>query len=300
VQNLLADPIVQSVGVPFVVALVLAVLIRGALGARLGRLLAVAAAALGFLACYANLLGVPAFPPPASGAKIFYLVVVGLLAGAAIDLSGSGRKAGHAFSFIFPIGAFAWIAWRAISGGPSGDVILTLLALLAGSVLVFWRVAATARSDDVEMDPRHALSPAIMVFVAALGAGLAALFGASASLSQLSIGLALATAGFLLPAFVGYLRGGEPFGFGGTGAFGAAGALIVLIAVMALFADEVSKWALLLVALVFAADLIARRVALKGAAGRVLNPILYGAIVAVPAAAGAIVAALSSDPGGGY
>ncbi|HUT47909.1 MAG TPA: hypothetical protein VM325_01100 [Alphaproteobacteria bacterium] len=289
----------QSTGLPFVAALVLAVVIRFALGAQRGRLLAVAAAGLGFLACYWNLLGIPAFPPPASSQKVFYLALLGLVAGLAIDLTGSGRKAGHAFSFTFPAIALLWLAWRTISAGPGIGDLLTVLALFAGSILVFWRVAAAARQADVEADPRHALSPAIMVFVAATGAGLAALFGASASLSQLSIGLAFATAGFLLLAYIGYLRG-ETFGFGGTGAFGAAGALIVLVAVMALFAGRVSKWALALILLVFAADFLARRVALKGKAGRLLNPFLYGAIVAIPAAAGAVVAALSSDSGSGY
>jgi len=298
-QSLLQDPIVQSAGLPFVVALVLALLIRFALGAQKGRMLAVAAAGFGFLACYANLLGIPAFPPPASSQKIFYLALLGLAAGLAIDLTGTERKAGHAFSFVFPAIALLWLAWRTITTGPGTGDVLTLLALFAGSILVFWRVAATARQADVEADPRHALSPAIMVFVAAFGAGLTALFGASASLSQLSVGLAMATAGFLLLAYIGYLRGAV-FSFGGTGAFGAAGALVVLVSVMALFAGKVSKWALVLILLVFAADFLARRVALKGNAGRLLNPVLYGAIVAIPAAAGAIVAALSSDSGSGY
>ena len=262
-------------------------------------MLAVAGAALG-LPCLLRQLARCALVPAAGFQRQdFYLVIIGLVVGVVIDLTGTGRKAGHAFSFIFPIGALCWLAWRGLTGGPSTEVIVTLLGLFAGSILVFWRVAATARSADIEADPRHALSPAIMVFVAAFGAGLAAFFGASASLSQLSIGLALATAGFLLLAYIAYLRG-DVWAFGGTGAFGAAGALVVLVAVMALFADKVSKWALMLVFLVFAADFLARRVALSGGAGKALNPFLYGVIVAVPAVAGAIVAALSSDPGSGY
>lgn len=96
------------------------------------------------------------------------------------------------------------------------------------------------------------------------------------------------------------MRQGPPYAFGATGAFGAAGVLIILADVMALFAGQVNRWAFLLVVLVFAADLVVRRIALEARWARWLNPVLYGALVALPAVAAVMVAIVTADSGGDY
>ena len=241
-----------------------------------------------------------AFPPPASIQKVFYLAVLAWGAGLVIDLTHTERAMGHLLSYVFPIIALLWLGWRLISGGGGVGDMIAMVGLYAAAILVFWRVAATARSVDVEVDSRYALLPSILVMVAAMASGFVAVIGASASLAQLALALGFATGGYLFWNYMTYLRRGQTFSFGATGAFGAAGIMLVLINVMPLFATQVSRWALLLVVLVFAADLVVRRVALQGDWARWLNPVLYGVLVALPAIAGVVVAMVTADPGGDY
>ncbi len=299
-EALLQNPLVTGVVTPFLLSLLVLCILRVTLGPLLGSRFAVSAAGVAFIIAYVLLLGVPPFLPTASMQKIFHLAVIGLVAGILIDATHTERAAGHALSYIFPVAAILWLGWRLLFSQPSVADMVTMLTLYAASILVLWRVAAMGRAADVAADARHALSPSILILVAAVGAGLIALFGASASLSQLALALAVAVGGYLLWHYVGYLRHGPPLAFGATGAFGAAGVLLVVIYVMALFATRVSRWALLLLALVFAADFVARRVALQGRSARMLNPVLYGVLVAVPAVAAVAVAAFTADTGSGY
>lgn len=298
-DDLLQNPIVLGALVPFCLSLVGTAVLRLGLGSVRGPRYAVAAVGLSFLITYWLLLGIPAFPPPASIQKVLYLAVFAWIAGLVIDVTHTERAMGHLFSYVFPVIALLWLGWRLITGGAGGDVI-AMVCLYAAAILVFWRVAATARSADVEIDSRYALLPSILVMVAAMAAGFVAVIGASASLAQLALALGFAAGGYLFWNYIAYLRQGQTFSFGATGAFGAAGIMLVLIDVMTLFATRVSRWALVLVVLVFAADLVVRRVALQGAWARWLNPLLYGALVALPAIAAVVVATVTADPVSDY
>ncbi len=298
--DLLQNPIVLGALVPFVLSLVGTVVLRLGLGAVAGPRYAIAAVGLSFLITYWLLLGIPAFPPPASIQKVLYLAVLAWVAGLVIDITHTERAMGHLLSYVFPVIALVWLGWRLIVGGAGVGDVVAMIALYAAAILVFWRVAATARSADIEINARYALLPSILVMVAAMAAGFVAVIGASASLAQLALALGFATGGYLLWNYITYLRQGQTFNFGATGAFGAAGIMLVLIDVMALFATRVSRWALLLVVLVFAADLVVRRVALEGAWARWLNPVLYGVLVALPAIAAVVVATVTADPGSDY
>lgn len=295
-DDLLQNPTVLAVWVPFILSLILTGIARLAWGPRF----AVAAVGLSFLITYWLLLGIPGFPPPASIQKVFYLAALAWVAGLMIDLTRTERAMGHLLSYLFPVIALVWLGWRLITGGPGAGDVTAMICLYAAAILVFWRVAATARSADVETDARYALLPSILVMVAAIASGFVAVSGASASLAQLALALGFATGGYLLWNYIAYLRRGQTFSFGATGAFGAAGIWLVLIDTMALFATRVSRWALLLAVLVFAADLVVRRVALKGDWARWLNPVLYGALVALPAIAAVAVATVTADPASEY
>ncbi len=299
-DDLLQNPIVLGALVPFFLSWVGSAVLRLVLGPALGPRYAVAAVGPSFLITYWLLLGIPVFPPPASIQKVFYLAVLAWGAGLVIDLTHTERAMGHLLSYVFPVTALLWLGWRLITGGAAAGDVVAMVALYAAAILVFWRVAATARSADVEADARYALWPAILVMVAAMASGFVAVIGASASLAQLALALGFATGGYLFWNYVAYVRGGQTFNFGATGAFGAAGIWLVLLDMMTLFATRVSRWALLLAVLVFAADLVVRRVALEGHWARWLNPVLYGVLVALPAVAAVLVATVTADPGSEY
>ena len=297
---LFQDPLILGMVAPFFIAFGLAAILRFGLGVAMGPRFAVFAVGLAFLATYVLLLGTPPHLPRTSMQKIFHLAAIGLIAGVVIDATRTERAAGHLLSYIFPAVAIVWLGWPLLTSGPSAGDMVTMLALYAGSILVLWRVAATGRAADVAADARHALSPTIMVLVAATSAGVVAVIGASASLSQLVLALALAAGGYLIWNYGAYLRHGQILSFGATGAFGVAGVLLVLLYVMALFAERVSRWALLVLALVFVADLIVRQIAFKGYLRHVFNPVLYGILLALPAVLSILVAIITTDTSSGY
>ena len=298
-EELLQNPAITSTVLPFLLSFVLSIGF-GAMGRSLGSRLSICAVGIGFILIYVLILGVPSFLPRTSIQKVYYLSLAGLLVGLAIDLTHTERVAGHAVSYLFELLVLLWLGWRLLTTQPSALDLVTMVGLYLASILVFWRVAATARSVDVEADSRHAMSPTILVMIASIGAGLIALYGASASLAQLAIALGALCGAHLLWHYIQYLRHKPALNFGATGAFGAAGGLLILISVMALFATHVNRWALLILCFVFVADFVARRVALSGRLAHVLNPLLYGIIVALPAAVAVLTAASTADSGNGY
>ncbi len=294
------DLLGQTVATPFVVAFVLALALRLALGPALGRKLAVAGAAVAFLFAFTLIQGLPDFPPVASGGKTFYIVLIGAVLGLGLDLAGATRSGGHALAFIVPLAALAWL----IASNPITERLWQAALLLVASILVYWRVAATARGSDEEANRAAGLFPPILVLVAAVSLSLLALLGASASLSSLAAALAAATGGFLLASYLVDLAGRLPLRFDAIGAFGVAGALLALAYVMLLFNQETNRLSLAVLLLRFVFDFWARPAALGpalgyGTAGRIVRPLMYGVIVAVPAVAavGYVFGILGQRPG---
>jgi hypothetical protein len=278
---ILTDPLGQGIVLPFLVAGFIALWMRmgggAAFAARFGGL----GIGLGFLVAYALVQGIQPFPPSGSLAKVFYVVGLGMAVGLVADLGPAERRDAHLFAVLVPLAALVWLAIRPL-GAPSWSLVGTLLLLYVASMLVYWRVAATARGADQAGGEAAALFPATLVLVAAVPLGLVALMGGSAAIATLSFAVAAGAGACLGVQYLAYLAQGRVHGLGSAAIFGAAGALLALAYVIVLFNEGASRVALALVLLVFIVDLWARRRALA-MAPRWLRPVAYGAMVAVPA-----------------
>ncbi|HEY7608452.1 MAG TPA: hypothetical protein VIF14_04400 [Alphaproteobacteria bacterium] len=290
IESLLGDPVGQTAAVPFVIGFVLALIARLAGGAVWGHRLAAIGIGAGFFAAYYLIHnGVPAFPPAATGQKAFYVAGASLALGLALDLAGLARAGGHLFAFVLPAAALYWLRQPQIAAGAGGALVATLAVLFLASIIVYWRQAASARGSDTDEASSAALFPAIQVLVAAIGLGGIALLGISLAFGSLAMALAAATGGYLLASYLVHLVSGRALGYGATGAFGAGGVWLALAYAAVFAADAPIKLVLIgVVALAFAADFIVRELALSagtGAAARLLQPLVYGLLAALPPAA---------------
>lgn len=284
----LDDPLVQTVGVPFVVALVVAAVIRGVGGAgRGGRLMGLGVPA-GFLAGYVLFEGVPFFPPVAAKQKVFFLVLLGAAAGLTIDAVGRRRALRSAAAVIFPAVCVVWLAWRQVAAGPTWEFAITAALLWLGLCLILWRLNATGERAGAQ-------SAVIVLLATSAGAAVVAMFGRSLSLVLLFVALAAAAGALVLWAYAASLINRSPIAFGATALLGGGGALVALACVLALYTPAASLLALAILLLVPFADTLATRLPLGGSLmGRVLGPPVLAAICAVPALAAVGVATLSS------
>ena len=131
-----------------------------------------------------------------------------------------------------------------------------------------------------------------MLLIAAVGVSLIALIGSSASLAQLSGGLAAATGGFML-----WNWPKARFSFGWSGVYGGVGVLFSFIVAMILFTNA-SKLALLLILPVFFAYRVTARLPL--ASRPALAPFVLAAVCLVPVGIAVLIASLSGGGGRGY
>ena len=288
--NLLGDPVGQMAIVPFAVASALTLIVRLAGGAGLGHRLAALGIGAGVIVAYYLIHnGIPAFPPPATNQKVFYVMAAGLALGLIIDIAGLTRAGGHLIAFVLPAGALYWLRQNQIAAGPSGALVATLAALFPISVVVYWRQAASARGSDAPEASSAALFPAIQVLAVAIGFGGLGILDVPASLGMLGFALAAATGGYLLVSYLAHLLSGRALGYGAIGAFGAGGVWLALSYAAVFAADAPVKLVLLgVVALAFLADFGARPIALSVASGtlaRLVQPLVYGIVVGIPPAA---------------
>ena len=175
---------------PFAVAVAVAVLVRLIGGERRGPRFVVVSAAISFLVAYAAIEGVPAFPASGAKQKVFYLVLAGSVLGLVLDVRDRNALAERVAILVVPALGLLWMAQRLLSFGFDIDVLLPLLLLWVASIVILWRLSRGA-TDGL-------ITPGIQILVAGVGLSVVALFGASASLAQLSAGLAAATGGVLL------------------------------------------------------------------------------------------------------
>lgn len=267
-KDLLADPLVAGIGLPFATALVVAVAARllGAAGSRHGAL----GVPLGFLAAYVLMLGWPPLPPVSAAQKIPYavagLALFGLIADGRLARPLLLALAGGCAS----AAALAWVAFRPISTG-STAALTTAGAILAAAVVA---MAVLGRERA-----RPAAAGAALT-AAALGLAAVAMIGASASIAQAAIALAAAAGGF---AAANWLRPMAPLATAGI--VGGVGAL-ALLAGQAAFFTRLDVTALVLLAASIPMLLVAGR--LRWGRGSGLLPPLVAALAAgVPAAAAA-------------
>lgn len=292
IQNLLVDPVGQAAVVPFAVGFLLALVLAVGGGAVWGRRLAPLAIGAGFFVAVYLVVGFPPIPPVSFGHKMIVVAAAGLALGFVLDIAGRARAGGHLFAFVVPAAALGWLWLRDIAAGPGTPVVVTLAVLFLVSVLVYWRQAAAARGGDTDEASSAGLFPPIQVFVASLGFAGIGVVDVPASSALLGAALAAATGGYLLVCFVWHLVSGRALGYGAIGAFAAGGAWLAMGYAAVFRADTPIKLVLLgVVAVAFVVDFFARPLALLVAAGaspfaaRLLQPLAYGVLVAIPPAA---------------
>jgi len=295
------SPEVQGGIIPFTAALLLCLAVRLAGGSERGPRLAVIAVPLGFILAYI-LLEPVAWPAVASKQKVIYIAVLALVIGAAAAVRNAGRGMALAGAGAFAAASLIWLAIRGLSAGPSFGDLATLVILLAVSVFLVWRLLAAESPvlDDPE-DMRGSIHAPAMLLLLSFAAGLISLAGAFIGMAQLAIALGAVLGAFLLISYVSYFRSGRALRFGQIGALGAGGAWLACLYVMVLFAGAVSRPALAILLLVLIADPLARKIRFsQGTAARIVEPVLYGAIVAVPAVAAVVYGFAMAESSSGY
>jgi len=295
------SPEVQGGAIPFGAALLLCLMVRLAGGREHGARLAVVAVPLGFLLAYI-LLEPVAWPAVASKQKVFYIALLALVIGLAAAVRGARRSTAVAAAAIFAVASLIWLAIRRLSGEPGFGDLATLVVLLLVSIVLVWRLlAAEAATPDEPDESRGSIHAPAMLLLLAFAAGLISLAGAFIGMAQLAIALGAVLGGFLLVSYVSYVRSGQALRFGPLGALAAGGAWLACLYVMVLFAGAVSRPALAILLVAFLADPLARRIRFsQGKTARMIEPILYGAIVALPAIAGVVYAFSMADSEPGY
>ncbi len=276
--------------VPLAVAFGLAAFIRIIGGPERGPRLMGIAALVGFLLAYTLSEGVPGFPPSAAAQKLFYLVLLGGAAGFALDLAGRPPQLQRTARMIFPGLALLWLAWQQLAAGVALGELATLAALWAGGALVLWRLERAETQSG-------GLSATLLLVVGALGTAGIAMLGASPTVASLARALAAAAGGLALWGYCIWLVKTARGPFGATALLGGGGALLGLAYTLALASPQASRAALVVLLLVFFADMAAGRIRLGNSLySRALGPALFAALAAVPALAALGVATLMSGP----
>ncbi|MHA1564400.1 MAG: hypothetical protein ACTSX7_03715 [Alphaproteobacteria bacterium] len=291
-EALTSNPAFDATVLPLGVALAATLLIWLIAGPYRAPQIIFAAAMAGILAAYWSIENLPPVLPVTGKQKLFYFIILLLVAGWAIDgperrqrrLSGAARLS----LFGLPALALIWLAWRPLLDGPDVQLLSEMAVLWLVAVLVHWRLQGQERAG--------ALVGGVQVLVAAAGLAVVAVIGASASLAALAGAVAAAMGGVLLWLFVKTLAYDERFGFGALGWLASAGVLLFIGDVLVLFAPDVNRWSLALLLLVFLADKVPAGRRSRGALGRAMNPVVLTMIAAVPVVAAVGLAMLS---GGG-
>lgn len=263
-NDLLADPVIQSSALPLLLGFALTIGLRLAAGRRA----AATAVPLGFILLYLWVIGLPALPPPAALGKLFWAVVAGTALGLGLDLLRiDGARRGAAL-LLGLVAALGWIIGGALSG-PADWIVLILAALTGGA-------AAFVPAPAGEREP---VSAAAATFAMALAVGGVALIGASASLAQLGLGLAAGLGGFLL---WNWPVARHPWGAAGRA---TSGIVILLAAVLAVFSTAPAAALLPALLCPLFARFAARLPLPANGLGRALRPALSVVLALVPALA---------------
>ncbi|WP_431858418.1 hypothetical protein [Azospirillum sp.] len=275
-DQILVNPAVQSGLLPLVLALVLC------LAARPLRLRWGAAVAMGvaYLASHLITLGLPPLPPVSAQQKLLY-VAVGLLAlGVALDAAHARQAPRVAVMALAPVAALVWLALPVLM---RGGAMLTWLEL-AGTAL-----GAVVFMARLERQADKGVTLPVTLVAAAVGTGVVALLGGSASILQLALAVAAATGGYLL---ANWPRQRQPVG---VAVLGLAALVPVLAGQLLLFTKASPLAVALLLPIVFA-DALADRAPVPAA----LRPVLLGALCLVPFLLAVAAAWFGAETPGAY
>jgi len=270
-----SNPIFQAIIAPFAVAFVVvgaSRLIGGRSGSALLAGLGVAGA---LLLALALLRGVPPFPPNSSPEKLFYLIVLAGALGLALDLAGRPQALERLAILAFPAIGLVWLDLRQLLAGPERALLIELVLLWLGGAVVLWRLRDAAA--------RNGLTAAILVIATAIGVAAVAALAPFMGLALASAAVGAAMGALAIWAYGTLILGGTPMTIGATALFAAAGGLVVMVQLLVLFTPAASKPAAAFLVIVPFSGLVAERLPLdSGVIGRILGPILQGAIAAVP------------------
>lgn len=282
-QELLADPLVQSAGLPLTVAFAVAGLIRLIGGEQRGTALASVAVAVGFVCAYAAVLGWPPMPPVSSNQKLVYIAVVGLATGAALDFGRASKALERILVAVLPLAALIWLGWNRLKA-PDPAFLGLIAVLWIGGMVVLWRVG-DARGWGI--------ASSVMMLMASLGAGGLAVLGSAASLAQLFFALAAALGGFML---WNWPKPRLPFR--AAALFGAGLTWLALADAVVLY-TKTPVVTFLPLLLVFFVEPLARRLPLpRSALGDALLPVAHAAIALIPVLAAVGTFMLLVEPSG--
>ena len=230
--------LVEPVLLPFAVAALAMLAGRFWLGTRPTVPLAALAQAAGFLIAYLALLGLPPWPPVMAREKIAFVAVCGVLLGLLLLLLPRWADALQALMLAWPVAIVVWLALPAPV--ELATVVAGALLALLGAAMIGPLAGARQRN------PRRVL----MLLSALLGLAGIALFGQALSLAGLALALAASLAGVLVA--------GRSVALANAALIGPSGSALALAGTLVLY-GAASRPALLLLALVFAADRLARR-----------------------------------------
>lgn len=284
ITELMRDPLAITIGWPLLVSAVGAGLIRLFGGPGMGTLLAPVAIVAGFLVGYGLILGVPSYPPPSSTQKLPYLVGASAVLAVVVALVRPRLIAAAVALAVLGVGGLLWLSGRRLDAGDAVAVGLTLVPLWLGWLVVLVRLSSRRAQGQ---------TPAVMLLAAALGLAGIGIFGASASVGQMSLSLAAAIGGYLLWNWP-RMR----FAFTETGLVAAGGTLMLLASYLVLAWPRAYVFmAVMVLVLVFFADGPARRWMPRGEGARaLLGPVILGLTAMLPAL---IAIAIAYVMGGG-
>jgi hypothetical protein len=269
VRQLLLMPLL----LPFALAATATAAVGLWLGSRRSAPLLGLAQTIGFLAAYGALLGLPAWPPLTAEAKVAYVATLGVLLGLLLPLLPRWADALQTVVLAWPIGIVVWLTARLPLSIP---ILLTAAALaIFGAAMVGPLAGARQKS------PRRVL----MLQSAVIGLAALAAFGRTLAVAELALALAASLAGVLVA--------GRSLGVTNATLIGPTGTALALAGTLAL-SGGASRPALLPLALVFAADRVARRLASRRHLW--LESLLFAAGCLVPLGLALAIARLSSGP----
>lgn len=275
-DQILVNPAVQSGLLPLILAVVLCLAAR-ALGARWAAGAAVGAA---YLASHLATLGLPPLPPVSAQQKLLYVVLALLALGIALDSMHARRPLRLSLAAAAPVAALLWLAFPLLLRGPSAGVWLALAGAALGAVVVMVRL---------ERQMEEGVTMPVTLVAAAVGTGVVALLGGSASILQLALAVAAATGGYLL---TNWPRQRQPVG----SALLALGALVPVLAGQLLLFTKTPPLAVALLLPIVFADALAGRAPVPAA----LRPVLLGALCLMPFLMAVAAAWFGAETQGAY
>lgn len=270
------DPVFQTIIAPFTVAFVIVAASR-LFGGKRGELLAGAGVVGAALIGYELFAGQPAFPPPASTQKLFYLIAFGGLVGLIVDVLGRPAVLDRFAIIAVPAVGVLWLAWRQLAAGLEWTAMATVILIWLAVVSWLWRLGDAA-------DRGGAVTGGVLLIAAAVGVAGVAFIAPSATLPLFAASLAAAVGALALWGFGTQMFGGAQPGFPRAALLGIGGGLGVIVHVMVSFTANTNILALAGIALVPFLEPLARRIKLgSGPLAQIAGPIVMGLVAAIPA-----------------